>query len=132
MKNGVGGWLLVLCLLLVVWQPISFGLLASSLLDRLATRGLPLALALITRILVTAFGIAAGLALFNLRPGAVTMAKLSLALTAATDLVIYTTPLFPSNRPPGDTPLYIAGSFAYATAWMLYLVHSKRVHNTFS
>ncbi len=132
MKNGVGGWLLVLCLLLVVWQPISFGLLASSLLDRLASRGLPLVLALITRILVTAFGIAAGLALFNLRPGAVTMAKLSLALSTATDLVIYTTPLFPSNRAPGDTPLYVAGSLAYASAWILYLVRSKRVRNTFS
>src|SRR5690349_6090884 len=76
--EGVGGWLLVLCILLLVWQPASFGLTAAGSLDVLELRGLSLALLLALRVLVTAFGIAAGLALMSRRAGAVTFAKASL------------------------------------------------------
>jgi hypothetical protein len=131
-KSGVGGWLLVLCLLLLVWQPLSLGLVASSVLDSLAVRGWPLALVLLTRMLVTGFGIGAGLALLARRPGAVTLAKVSLALSAATDVFVYTTPLFPSDRPPGATPVYIGVSLAYSIVWMTYLTRSERVRDTFS
>src|ERR687885_774595 len=48
--EGVGGWLLILCALLLIWQPLSLGLLASSVLDSLAVRGLPLALVLAARV----------------------------------------------------------------------------------
>jgi hypothetical protein len=58
---GIGGWLLVLVLLLLVWQPLSLGLVASAALRSLPIRGLPLALILIVRLVVVAFGIAAGL-----------------------------------------------------------------------
>ena len=130
--NNVRGWLLVLCLLLLVWQPISLALVSSSVLDALAVRGLPLALVLMTRVLVTAFGIAAGLALLGRRAGAVTMAKVSLAVSAATDVFVYTTPFFPSNRPPGDTALVVGASLAYYGVWMMYLFRSRRVKETFS
>jgi len=123
--------LLVLCLLLVVWQPTSFGLVAASVIDRLPVRGLPLAATLLARLLATAFGIAAGLALLNRRPGAVSMAKVSLGLTAATDVFVYTTPFFPNNRPPGDTPVYVVATLAYSAIWMIYLVRSKRVRDTY-
>jgi hypothetical protein len=130
-QGGIGGWLLVLCVLLLVWQPISFGLVASSVLGRLATRGLPLALVLIARLLATAFGIGAGLALINRRPAAVRMTMVSLGLTAAVDVFVYTTSFFPSNRPPADTPWYVIASLAYAGIWMLYLAKAKRVRETF-
>jgi hypothetical protein len=130
-KSGVRGWLLVLCLLLLIWQPLSLGLVASSVLDSLAGGGLPPVLILLTRLLVTGCGIGAGLALLGRRPGAVTLAKVSLALSAATDVFVYTTPFFPNNRAPGQTPIYIAVSLAYATAWFLYLSRSKRVRNTY-
>ena len=125
------GWLLVLCLLLVVWQPISFGLVASGLLNRLPVRGWPFALVLLLRLIVTAFGIAAGLALFRRHPAAVSMAKASLVASAACDLFIYTTPFFPNNRLPGDTPIVIAISLAYHAIWLTYLFRSKRVHDTY-
>jgi hypothetical protein len=128
---GIRGWLLVLCGLLIVWQPLSFGLVASGLLDALPARGLPMALILMTRVLVTAFGIAAGLALAGRRPAAVTLAKASLAVSAATDTFVYLTPYFPSNRLPGETPLYVAASLAYYAIWFIYLVRSTRVKNTF-
>ena len=126
------GWLLVLCVLLLVWQPASLGIVASSVLGALAIRGLPLALVLVTRVLVAAFGIAAGLALLGRRAGAVTLAKASLATSAVTDVFVYTTPFFPNNRPPGDTALVVVASLAYYGVWMIYLFRSKRVKETFS
>jgi len=129
--QNVSGWLLVLCLLLIVWQPISFGLLASGLLNRLPIRGWPFALVLLLRLVVTAFGIAAGLALLRRQPGAVSIAKASLVVSAACDVFIYTTPFFPNNRLPGDTPIVIAVSLVYHTIWLTYLFRSKRVRNTY-
>jgi len=130
--NKVGGWLLVFCLLLLVWQPLSLGLVASSVLGSLAVRGLPAVLVLITRLLVAALGIAAGIALLGRRAGAVTLAKVSLAASAATDVFVYTTPFFPNNRPPGDTVIFVGASLAYHGAWMIYLFRSKRVKEIFS
>jgi len=128
---GIGGWLLVLCVLLLLWQPLSLGLLASGVLDDLARRGLPLAMVLLLRVIVTAFGIAAGLALVNRRSGAVTLGKVSLIASAATDVFVYATPYFPSNRMPGETPFYIAAALVYYIIWLAYLFRSKRVKNTF-
>jgi hypothetical protein len=130
-SRGVGGWLLVLCLLLIVWQPLSLGLVASQTLDALFVRGLPVALVLIARLLVTALGIAAGLALLGRRPAAVTLAKVSLAASAATDVFVYATPYFPNSRKPGETPIYIAASLAFYVMWLAYLFVSKRVAKTF-
>src|ERR1700681_1236228 len=80
------GVLLLFCLLLLVWQPVSLGLVASSALGALTIRGFPLALVLTMRVLAAALGIAAGLALMGRRAGAVTLAKVSLAASAATDV----------------------------------------------
>src|SRR2546425_81289 len=127
----IGGWLLVLCLLLLVWQPLSFGLVASGVLNRLAIRGWPFALVLVLRVVVTAFGIAAGLALLHRHPAAVTIAKASLVASAATDVFVYTTPYFPNNRMPGDTTIVLAVSLAYHAIWLTYLFRSKRVRKTY-
>jgi hypothetical protein len=131
-NRSASGWLLLFCLLLLVWQPLSLALVASSVLGALTIRGLPLALVLMTRVLAAALGIAAGLALLGRRAGAVTLAKVSLAASAATDVFVYTTPFFPSNRPPGDTVLVVGASLAYHGVWMIYLLRSKRVKETFS
>ncbi|HKB11118.1 MAG TPA: hypothetical protein VKD69_10700 [Vicinamibacterales bacterium] len=130
-RTGVRGWLLVLCLLLLVWNPLSFGLAASGVLAALPLRGLPLAMVLVGRLLVTALGIASGLALLARRPAAVTLALIALIASAAADLFVYLTPYWPSNRLPGDTVWYIAGSALYHAAWLLYLVRSTRVRNTY-
>jgi hypothetical protein len=130
-KSGVGGWLLVLCGVLLVWQPVSFGLVASAALDALPVRGTPLALVLAARLLVTAVGIAAGLALAGRRPSGVAMAKASLIASAAMDLFVYATPYFPNNRAPGETPVYAAVSIAWYAGWFVYLSRSSRVRSTF-
>ncbi len=128
---GVRGWLLVLCALLLIWQPLSLGLAASSVLDALPVRGLPLALVLTLRLLVTATGIAGGLALLAGRAAAVTLAKVALVASAVTDLFVYATPYYPSNRLPGDTMWFIAASLVYHGIWLGYLFRSTRVRNTY-
>jgi len=129
---GVRGWLAVVCALLLVWQPIDLGLAASSVLDALPLRGLPLALVLSLRLLVVAFGIAAGIALIGRRAGAVGLAKSAVAASAITDLFVYLTPYYPSNRLPGDTMWYVAVSLSYHGALLAYLYRSARVRHTFS
>jgi hypothetical protein len=128
---GIAGWLLVLCGLLLVGQPISTGLVASRLLGQLAFRGLPVAAMVILRLLVTGFGMAAGMALIGRRPGAVVIARISLVASAATDLIVYLSPYFPSNRAPGETPVYVAAALAYHGFWLGYLSRSRRVKATF-
>jgi hypothetical protein len=129
---GVGGWLGLLCRVLVLWQPLSLGLVASSALNTLYIRGWPLALAIVGRLAVAAFGVAAGLALWRARPGGVGLARASLLLSAASDVFTYATPYFPNNRPPGDSELILAGSLLWYGVWLMYLWRSKRVRNTFA
>jgi len=117
---------------LILWQPLSLGLVGSSALNSLSVRGLPLALVLLGRIAVAAVGVAAGLALWTRRPGAVTLARASLLLSAAADVFVYSTPYFPNNRPPGDSTLILAGSLLWYAVWLMYLWRSKRVRQEFS
>lgn len=131
-RVNVGGWLLVLCVMLLVWQPIDLALVASRIVDQIAFRGVSLALALAARVVVTGLGIAAGIALAGGRAGAVALAKTSLIASAATDVATDATSYFPSNRMPGDAPLYAAASLVYYGIWLAYLFRSKRVRTTFS
>jgi hypothetical protein len=128
---AIGGWLLVLCALLIGWQPINLALSAARVLDALPVRGLPLALLLAARTIVAGFGIAAGIAILRHAGSAVALAKAALIASAALDIVVYTTPYFPNNRVPGDAPLFVAASLAYSGIWLLYLIRSWRVRNTF-
>jgi hypothetical protein len=127
----VRGWLLLLCVLLLVWQPISLSLTIASRLDSLPLRGPGFAVVLASRFLAAALGIAAGLSLMQRRPGAVSLARASLIFSAAIDVLVYATPWYPNNRPPGDAPLILTGSLIYYALWLGYLWRSKRVASTF-
>ncbi len=124
------GWLLVLCFFLAVWQPVNLALAASSALAALPVRGLPLALLLAARVISTACGIAAAIAIYRRHSGAATIVKMSLLLSAGLDLFVYTTSYFPNNRLPGDTILYIAWSLAFYGAWLVYIFRSATVKRT--
>ena len=131
LPSGIGGWLLLLCLLLLVGQPINLAIGAARALGALPIRGLPLALVVLGQLMVAGIGVGAGLALFGRRRGAATFAKGSLFLSACMDLFAYTTPFLPNNRLPGTTPLFIIASLTYYAIWIAYLSRSKRVRNTF-
>jgi hypothetical protein len=123
-------WLL--CAMLIVWGPFELAVVTTNALASLAVRGPSLAAVIVLRLFVAAFGIAAGLTLATRRgPAAITMARVSLILTAAVDTLLYLTPLFPSSRPPGDEFLYVAVTLAYALVWLLYLSRSTRVRDAF-
>jgi hypothetical protein len=130
-SSGVGGWLLVLCVWLLAWQPISLGVVASNALRSLPFRGTSLAVIVLVRVLVAAVGVAAGIGLLTRRPAAVTIAQLSLALSAAGDTLAYTSSSFPSNRAPGETPFYVVGTLIFYGTWAVYLGRSKRVRKTY-
>jgi Ca2+/H+ antiporter len=132
MADRVRGWLLLLCRLLVVFHPLSLAVTASGALGALSVRGTAVASILIFRLVVVGFGMAAGRALQHVQPGAVTLARAALLASAATDVFVYTTPYFPNNRAPGDTPLYVAATLAYHGAWLLYLTRSERVRATYA
>jgi hypothetical protein len=130
-RRPVGGWLLLLCRLLLVYQPLSLALSASAALNSLPTRGPKVLVAIAIRVVVTGVNVAAGLALTNLAPTAVTLARVALALSAACDVFILTTPFYPNNRPPGDTPFYVAATLLYHGLWIAYLSRSARVRDTY-
>jgi hypothetical protein len=127
----VRGWLLVLCGLLLVWQPLNLSLTMAGLVDELRLRGSGLAVTLLARLLAAGLGIAAGLSLFQLKPGAVTIARTSLTFSAIVDVIVYATPYSPSNRPPGDATIILVASLVYYGAWFAYLSRSKRVRATY-
>ena len=129
---SAGGWLLLLSRLLVVLHPLSLAVTASNALSALPARGTAIGLILVLRLVVVGFGMAAGRALQNLQPGAVTLATAALLASAATDLFVYTTPYFPNNRIPGDTIYYVAASLAYHGGWLAYLARSTRIHATYA
>jgi hypothetical protein len=125
--TSVRGWLLLLCVLLLVWQPFSLSLTTAGRLEDLSLRGPGFAVVLVARFFAAALGIAAGLSLLQRRPGAVTIARASLIFSAAVDIFVYATPWYPNNRPPGDATLILVGSLAYDAAWLAYLARSRRV-----
>ena len=127
----IRGWLLVFCVLLLVWQPVSLALTMSGLVDQLSTRGAGLGVILLARLLAAGLGVAAGLSLFQLKPGATTIAKASLVFSALIDIVAYATPYSPNNRPPGDATIVLVVSLAYYAIWFAYLIRSKRVRTTY-
>jgi hypothetical protein len=129
--SGVAGWLLLLCAVLLVWQPVSLGVAATTALHALPSRGLPLALLLAARVVATASGIAAGIALVERAGVALPLTRTALTLSVVVDVLVYVTPYFPNNRYPGETPFFIAASVANYTVWMFYLARSRRVHATF-
>jgi hypothetical protein len=122
---------MVLCALLLFWQPLNLSLTMAGLVDELGLRGAGLAVILLARLLAAGLGIAAGLALFQLKPGAVTIARTSLAFSAIVDVIVYATPYSPSNRPPGDATIILVVSLVYYGAWFAYLSRSKRVRATY-
>jgi hypothetical protein len=104
----------------------------SGLVDELSMRGAGLGFILLTRLLAAGLGIAAGLALFQVKPAAVTLAKASLIVSAAVDVLVYATPWSPNNRPPGDATIILIASLLYYGLWFAYLARSKRVRATYS
>ncbi len=120
------GWLLLLCGLLTVWEPVNLGLFASGILPRILDRPAAIAI-LVLRLAITATGVAAGIALAMGKPHGVTLAKLVLILSIIPVVLLLFTPYFPRNHVPGSEAQILAGTLVYNVAWYVYLSRSRQV-----
>ena len=119
--------ILLLIVLLTIWNPGSLALQAASALQNIEARSTMSLVFLALRLLITGGGVAAGIALWLRRPGAVRLAKLSLVLFAAEAIARLSSGVDVGRAPPG-TRLPIAIFIAlHNTAWYLYLELSRRV-----
>jgi hypothetical protein len=123
---SIGGWLLLLSRFLLIYQPLNLAVSAATALNSLPTRGPKVLVAIAIRVLGAGLSVAAGLALTNRQPHAVRLTQAALIISAACDVFIYTTSFYPNNRPPGDTPFYVAATIAVHAIAFLYITRSTR------
>jgi hypothetical protein len=117
---------------LTVWNPASLALHAASSLSTFSSRS-TLSLAFLgLRIAMTSLGIAAGIALWLRRPGAVWLAKLALVLFAIEAVVRLSTRVDLSASPPGSRLPLAVFIVAHNAAWYLYLRLSSRVRTAYA
>jgi hypothetical protein len=120
-------WILVLVFILTIWNPASLALRAASAVSSLSSPSTLSLAFLVVRIAVTSIGVAAGIALWLRRPGAVWLAKLALVLVAVETAVRMASRTGLSGAPPGTRlPLALA-VILHSSAWYLYLQLSRRV-----
>ena len=93
---------------------------------RIMTRGAALTFVLGFRLLIVGVGIAAGLALWNQRPGALALARVAVALSIMGLIVTSITRSIPDNRPPGTALPITVALIAYNAAWFMYLTRAAR------
>lgn len=130
--NGkLPGWLRLLAALLTVGEPLGVASMAARLVPTLGVRGGAVALLPVARVLVTGFGVAAGLAIVWRRPHATRLAALALVLLASATLGSLLTPILPSDLPPDMTALAAAAVVTYYGAWLAYVRLSSRVRRLF-
>jgi len=123
---GVRGWLLLLGLVLIVWNPATFASVAASHLAAGASGGIALVF-LVGRLLSTAVGVAAGISLWNMRPGAVRLTKISLVVSSLEVALRMTSRTGLSEAPPGTRLPTALLTIAFNAAWYVYLEKSRRV-----
>jgi hypothetical protein len=127
MRRREGLALAVLAVQLMIVEPMGLAFYASSIVPRVFDRGGWAVLVLAARLAATAFGVGAGMALWNRRPGRVRLARAALAALAATVALSLLTAALPLKNPPGTSlPLTLA-LVAYYLAWFLYLSAGRRL-----
>jgi hypothetical protein len=115
------GWLLVLCVVLFVWQPLNFSAEVATTLPTLAMRGWPGVLELAVHGLVAAASVAAGWAIWQANPVGPSLALLVLAGSALTGIQSLYWSALPHNTFPADRLLLALLVAGHSCAWMAYL-----------
>jgi hypothetical protein len=120
-------WLLVLIFLLTTWNPAVLALHAASAVWNLGSRSTLSIVILAVRLAVTSVGVAAGIALWLRRPGAVWLAQLVLMAFGIEAVVRLATRVDLSSAPPGTRLPLALFIIAHNAGWYLYLQFSRRV-----
>jgi hypothetical protein len=115
----------IVAALLVVWEPLTFAVAASSAIDWLIQRGLMAVAFLIARLLITGIGMAAGMRLWHEQPGGIPLARWAYAGQLAVTIVAHSTRLWPTTLAPGIAePAFALGVTWYA-GWLVWTSFAK-------
>ena len=121
------GWLVLLCVVLLVWQPLTFAVEAASTLQTLGMRGAAGAIELAAHGVVTALAIAAGWALWQSSPAGPMLARMAIAAAGLSGVQSLYWSVLPSDVFPSDRLPLAVLTVAHAVAWLVYLRRSKRI-----
>jgi hypothetical protein len=121
------GWLLLLCIVLLVWRPLDFALELPSVLPSLGMRG-PIAIVeVLFHGVVAALAVAAVQALWSRMPAGPILAAAAVIASAAASVQALYWSLLPHQTAPGDELPLAMLSVAHAAVWLVYLKRSRRV-----
>lgn len=129
--NGVGGWLVILIFMLTIWNPASLALRASSIVWTVEPRSTLSLVLLAIRFAITSVGVAAGIALWRRRPGAVWLAKVALMIFGIEAVARLSTRVDLSSAPRGTRLPLALFVVVHNAGWYLYLQLSRRVRATY-
>jgi len=115
----------VLAVVLMLWEPLTLALAASTLLRRITEHGVPAYAVLVVKVFVAGVGIAAGMALWQGRPGAMVLARWALALSLATTLCSRLTHFWPATLPPGVAGPALAASVVWTGGWLVWSLRPR-------
>jgi len=118
---------LLLVFILAVWNPASLALRAASTVWTIESRSTLSLAFLAARLIFTGIGVAAGIALWLRRPGAVSLAKLSLVLFGIEAVIRLSSRADLGSAPPGTRLPLAVFVILHNAAWYLYLHLSHRV-----
>ena len=119
--------ILLLVFILTIWNPSSLALQSASAVANIGTRSTLSIVFLAVRFVVTGIGVAAGMALWLRRPGAVWLAKLALMLFAVEGVARLSTHVDLGSAPPGTRLPFAIFVILHNAAWYAYLRISRRV-----
>jgi hypothetical protein len=121
------GWLLLLCLVLFVWAPVSFAAEVSATLSTIDMRGTPAVVELLGHGLVAALSVAGAWALWNASPVGPSLAAIALIGMGIAGVQSLYWSVLPRNTFPDDKLPLAVLAVAHSAAWLVYLRRSRRV-----
>ena len=118
---------LVLVVILTIWNPASLALLAAATVWNIGSRSTLSLAFLAVRLAITSIGVAAGIALWLRRPGAVSLAKVSMMLFGIEAVARLSSQVDLGSAPPGTRLPLAVLVVVHNAGWYLYLHFSRRV-----
>ena len=129
--RGPQGWILLLCVLLIVWEPTALALRIAALIPTIGSRGPLDILVMVWRVVLMGIGMAAGVALWRRETAGVTLARAFLLLSAATAIVSFETGTELVSLPPIERRAMLTAILIYNAVWYAYLSRSQRVREAY-
>ena len=126
-RSGIPLWIFPLVFILTIWNPATLALQAASMVWNISTRSTLSIVFLGARLVITSVGVAAGMALWLRRPGAVWLAKLALMLFGIEAVARMSSQVDVGSAPPGTRLPLALVIILHNSAWYLYLQISRRV-----